>query len=270
MPKKAVKKTAVKAVKKAAPKKAIKKTAVKKPVAKAVKKAAPKKAVKMAKKAAAKKNIVKKPVKKAVKKADPGKKKPAKKIVKKVIKKAGSAKSTKTAAKKAVIAKKAVKKTAVKAVKKPAPKKAAPAKPVKKVLPIVQRIKPQPAVAAAKETDSLTEAEIQEIKRELIALRDDAQQRLKNTKSMDMPSVDAGDDPVDKAGESLDKEMLFELAGNAHNMLNQIEAALRKIEKGNYGKCDICRRPISKKRMKALPFARYCIVCQQTHEHHSY
>ncbi|MFN5639707.1 MAG: BlaI/MecI/CopY family transcriptional regulator [Akkermansiaceae bacterium] len=100
------KKTAKKAVKKAAPKKAAKKAAPKKA---AVKKAAPKKA---AKKAAPKKAAKKAAPKKAAKKVAKSAKKAAKKVTKKVTKK--------------VVAKKAApKKAAKKAVKKAAPKKAA-------------------------------------------------------------------------------------------------------------------------------------------------
>ncbi|MFN5833441.1 MAG: BlaI/MecI/CopY family transcriptional regulator [Akkermansiaceae bacterium] len=100
------KKTAKKAVKKAAPKKAAKKAAPKKA---AVKKAAPKKA---AKKAAPKKAAKKAAPKKAAKKVAKSAKKDAKKVTKKVTKK--------------VVAKKAApKKAAKKAVKKAAPKKAA-------------------------------------------------------------------------------------------------------------------------------------------------
>jgi predicted transcriptional regulator len=111
------KKTAKKAVKKAAPKKAAKKAAPKKA---AVKKAAPKKAAKKAApKKAAKKAAPKKAAKKVAKSAKKAAKKPAKKVVAK-----------KAAPKKA--AKKAVKKAAP---KKAAPKKAAPKKAAKKAAP---------------------------------------------------------------------------------------------------------------------------------------
>jgi DnaK suppressor protein len=83
---------------------------------------------------------------------------------------------------------------------------------------------------------------------------------------MDMPEAEVGD-PIDDATRSLDKEILFELSGNAHNTIEQIEAALRKMDKGIYGVCEYCRQPIPKKRIKALPFARYCINCQHTNEH---
>lgn len=113
--------------------------------------------------------------------------------------------------------------------------------------------------------DSLTAAEIKEIKKHLEALKADAEKRLKEKKDMDMPEAEVGD-PIDVAGQSLDKEILFELSGNSHNLIGQIEAALRKIEKGIYGRCELCRQPIPKKRIKALPFARYCINCQHSTE----
>ena len=113
--------------------------------------------------------------------------------------------------------------------------------------------------------DALTAAEIKTIKAHLLELRDDAAARLKDKKNMDMPDNEVGD-PIDDASKSLDKEILFELSGNAHKTLDQIEAALRKIDKGIYGICEYCRQPIPKKRIKALPFARYCINCQHTTE----
>ena len=115
--------------------------------------------------------------------------------------------------------------------------------------------------------DALTAAEIKAIKAHLLELRDDAAARLKDKKNMDMPDNEVGD-PIDDASKSLDKEILFELSGNAHKTLDQIEAALRKIDKGIYGICEYCRQPIPKKRIKALPFARYCINCQHTTEAH--
>ena len=113
--------------------------------------------------------------------------------------------------------------------------------------------------------DALTAAEIKEIKAHLLALKEDAAARLKDKKNMDMPDNEVGD-PIDDASKSLDKEILFELSGNAHKTLDQIEAALRKIDKGIYGICEYCRQPIPKKRIKALPFARYCINCQHSSE----
>ena len=115
--------------------------------------------------------------------------------------------------------------------------------------------------------ETLTATELKEIKKHLLKLKEEAAERLKNKKDMDMPEAEVGD-PIDDATRSLDKEIFFELSGNAHNTIEQIEAALRKMDKGIYGLCEYCRQPIPKKRIKALPFARYCINCQHSTEHH--
>jgi len=113
--------------------------------------------------------------------------------------------------------------------------------------------------------ETLSAEELNEIKEHLLQLKEEALARLKDKKDMDMPEAEVGDD-IDNATRSLDKEILFELSGNAHNTIEQIESALRKIEKGIYGKCEYCRQPIPKKRIKALPFARYCVHCQSSTE----
>lgn len=76
---------------------------------------------------------------------------------------------------------------------------------------------------------------------------------------------DVGDE-ADQAGQSIEKELLFELSDNERIQLDQIEGALRKMEKGTYGMCEQCLKAIQKARIKALPFARYCIDCQNSAE----
>lgn len=47
------------------------------------------------------------------------------------------------------------------------------------------------------------------------------------------------------------------------NLLRQINGALHRIETGHYGVCLECEEPISPKRLNAVPWARYCVVCQE-------
>jgi DnaK suppressor protein len=46
--------------------------------------------------------------------------------------------------------------------------------------------------------------------------------------------------------------------------LRMVEEALVRIDSGNYGTCLGCDEPIATKRMRAVPWARYCIQCQET------
>jgi DnaK suppressor protein len=46
-------------------------------------------------------------------------------------------------------------------------------------------------------------------------------------------------------------------------LLREVEAAVRRIEQGTYGVCHECEEPISSKRLDALPWAKYCVACQE-------
>jgi DnaK suppressor protein len=50
--------------------------------------------------------------------------------------------------------------------------------------------------------------------------------------------------------------------------LAQIGAALKRIEDGDFGVCMECEEPISSKRLVAVPWAAYCIRCQESHDAH--
>ena len=46
-------------------------------------------------------------------------------------------------------------------------------------------------------------------------------------------------------------------------LLREISGALHRIEQETYGICAECEEPISAKRLDAVPWARYCITCQE-------
>ena len=46
-------------------------------------------------------------------------------------------------------------------------------------------------------------------------------------------------------------------------LLREVEDAVRRIDQGVYGICAECEEPISEKRLAALPWARYCVKCQE-------
>lgn len=48
------------------------------------------------------------------------------------------------------------------------------------------------------------------------------------------------------------------------HLVSEIQAALRRIENRVFGVCLHCRRPISPRRLDAIPWAAFCITCQQT------
>src|SRR6202142_313209 len=46
-------------------------------------------------------------------------------------------------------------------------------------------------------------------------------------------------------------------------LLRDIQAALRRIEQSTYGVCAACDEPISAKRLEAVPWAKFCVRCQE-------
>lgn len=51
------------------------------------------------------------------------------------------------------------------------------------------------------------------------------------------------------------------LAANLQESLEEVEAALAKLDKGGYGICEGCHQPIAAARLEAMPAARFCINC---------
>ena len=49
-----------------------------------------------------------------------------------------------------------------------------------------------------------------------------------------------------------------------YNQLRQVEAALDRLDMGEYGDCPACSAPIAPKRLQAVPWAKYCLACQET------
>ena len=76
-------------------------------------------------------------------------------------------------------------------------------------------------------------------------------------------------DMADKAESSYTKEFLLSLSDTERKQLQLIDAALGRIEKEDYGICQMCNVKISKKRLDAVPWAPYCIDCQQKAEEES-
>ncbi len=71
---------------------------------------------------------------------------------------------------------------------------------------------------------------------------------------------------ADVASDSFDRDLNLTLASKEQNILNDINASLKKIESGEYGNCELCTKEISEDRLKAIPYARLCMDCKQLNE----
>jgi len=68
----------------------------------------------------------------------------------------------------------------------------------------------------------------------------------------------------DQAQLSHDEFVSLRLNRLDYVQLKLIEEALDRIEAGDYGTCMSCEEPIPAKRLQALPWAKYCVTCQQS------
>jgi len=78
--------------------------------------------------------------------------------------------------------------------------------------------------------------------------------------------AEATQDPADMAANAYTKELLVSMSANDRQLLESIDAALERIEDGQYGKCVNCGQPIQEKRLEAVPWARLCLRCQDLNE----
>lgn len=76
------------------------------------------------------------------------------------------------------------------------------------------------------------------------------------------PALDAGDLSTYDLGRDVDYELL-----TMHTeALKDIDEALERLDEGTYGICEECGGEIGEKRLQAIPFALYCLECQQENE----
>ena len=77
---------------------------------------------------------------------------------------------------------------------------------------------------------------------------------------------EATQDIADKAANSYTKEFLFSLSNTERNLLQQVDAALVRIDGRRFGVCAACQNDMNIKRLEAVPWARLCLPCQEKQE----
>jgi len=63
-----------------------------------------------------------------------------------------------------------------------------------------------------------------------------------------------------------DEEIDYAVVNRRAEMLAQIDLALKKMEEGTYGRCEVCEGAITPARLRAHPFAVRCTACQEAWE----
>jgi DnaK suppressor protein len=69
-------------------------------------------------------------------------------------------------------------------------------------------------------------------------------------------------DLADQANADAEAALHIQLHRSDAHLLRAIEDALARIRQGRYGECEICKLPISKPRLEAVPWTRLCRDCK--------
>jgi DnaK suppressor protein len=129
-------------------------------------------------------------------------------------------------------------------------------------------VKKQPAVVYTKTSEYLTEQEVEHYKQLLLdkmqeivgdvnSIEDEALKKSRLDASGDLSSM-----PIHMADigtDNYEQEFALNLLDSERKMLRDIIEALQKVDEGVYGICEVTGRGISKDRLEARPWARYCI-----------
>lgn len=110
----------------------------------------------------------------------------------------------------------------------------------------------------------MNEVNLEEIKEKLIAEREILINKLRGT---DL-SIDDSEtpDPVDLAVKNYSKNVMMAVSENDNRQLVLINEALERLDDDEYGLCQNCEQEINPLRLNAVPWARYCLKCQELQE----
>ena len=142
---------------------------------------------------------------------------------------------------------------------------AAPSKKAAARAPMVEDTAP----AAPKPRPKLTEADIEwqaSIREGLMRRRDELRNVVQSSRAQMAGKSGDSADVADRASEGFEDELAAGLIAIEADQLDDIDDAIVRIDSGDYGFCIVCDKPIPRKRLDFLPFAKRCITCEGSHE----
>ena len=104
---------------------------------------------------------------------------------------------------------------------------------------------------------------LEEERTRLQGIRDNLQREQEETTSDtagELSNVDQH--PGDSGTETFEMEKNVSLLEQVDDELLEVEAAFQRLERGTYGTCQVCGRPIGDERLEAMPATRFCVEDQ--------
>ncbi len=82
-------------------------------------------------------------------------------------------------------------------------------------------------------------------------------------RNRDAITIEKSADALDEVQHASERELAIRNLDRESNLLRNVRSALRRIEDGSFGTCMHCEEDISPKRLAAVPWAPFCIQCQE-------
>jgi len=101
----------------------------------------------------------------------------------------------------------------------------------------------------------------EKIRKNLLALQSELQQRLGQAQSEERHEVEEHEDTTAQLWQA--SEIRDGMNDEAVSELRDISRALARLDAGDYGICTSCGEPINPARLEALPYAERCISCAE-------
>jgi DnaK suppressor protein len=107
----------------------------------------------------------------------------------------------------------------------------------------------------------MTKTELNKFKEVLETKQAELMHVLRNREGI---TIEKSPDALDEVQNAAERELAIRNLDRESQLLRNVRAALARIDEGTYGVCMHCEEDISPKRLHAVPWAPYCIQCQET------
>ena len=118
----------------------------------------------------------------------------------------------------------------------------------------------------AEDEPFMNERQLEYFRRKLIAWKNDLLSESRETIEGLQDSTRNIPDIADRASEETDRALELRTRDRQRKLVSKIDAALRRIDNGEYGYCEETGEPISLKRLDARPIATLSLEAQERHE----
>jgi DnaK suppressor protein len=113
----------------------------------------------------------------------------------------------------------------------------------------------------------MTKKEMEKYRRLLEDKKNSLSAEIAKTRSAEEETTEEStQDIADKAVSSYTREFLYSLTDGERTTLLHIDDALGRIDEGTYGLCLNCGQLMTERRLNAVPWAPYCLDCQELSE----